>query len=45
MLEKLKLFINVEKIIVFQQQKQRQFINAKSTSKFNVETTLILGWL
>ena len=45
MLEKLKLFINVEKIIVFQQQKQRQFINVKSTSKFNVETTLILGWL
>ena len=25
--------------------KQRQFNNVKSTSKFNVETTLILGWL
>ena len=45
MLEKLKSFYQRWKDNRISTSKQHQFINVKSTSKFDVETTLILRWL
>ena len=43
MFEKLKFLYQREKDDRISTSKQRQFINVKSTSEFDVETTLILG--
>ena len=45
MLEKLKSLYWRWKDDRISMSKQRQFINVESTSKFSVETKLILGWL
>ena len=45
MLEKLKSLYQRWKNNRISTSKQRQLINVKSTSKFDVETALILGWL
>ena len=43
MLEKLKLYIKVEKITVFQRRNNVSLSTLNQRQKFNIEATLILG--